>query len=301
MGGGWLVALGYAPGATTIAFYDSLLRWHPAEGWSFESLGLRGREAADATALAEWRRALAEATTPAQMPISSRRRSPLAGDVASMRADYLASVEEVIGRIHRGDFYQMNLCVRLHARLGRPPPVVFAHVADRLRPAYAGLVSGPSTDGQLRMVMSFSPELFLRVRGRQVTTAPIKGTAPRTAAGKASLRSSAKDAAENVMIVDLMRNDLSRVCRPGTVAVDELLGVQPHPGVWHLVSTVHGELTSGVGTADLLRATFPPGSVTGAPKLAAQQGIAALETEAAWGLHRNASVWSVPQQGPTSA
>jgi para-aminobenzoate synthetase / 4-amino-4-deoxychorismate lyase len=129
-------------------------------------------------------------------------------------------------------------------------------------------------------VMSFSPELFLRVRGRRVTTAPIKGTAPRTAAGKASLRSSAKDAAENVMIVDLMRNDLSRVSQPGTVAVDELLGVQPHPGVWHLVSTVHGELTPGVDTADLLSATFPPGSVTGAPKLAAQQGIATLETEA---------------------
>ena len=81
------------------------------------------------------------------------------------------------------------------------------------------------------------------------------------------------------MIVDLMRNDLSRVCRPGTVAVEELLGVQPHPGVWHLVSTVHGELADGVGTADLLPATFPPGSVTGAPKLAAEQGIAALETE----------------------
>ena len=81
------------------------------------------------------------------------------------------------------------------------------------------------------------------------------------------------------MIVDLMRNDLSRVCRPGTVTVDELLDVQPHPGVWHLVSTVHGELADDVGTADLLRATFPPGSVTGAPKLAAEQAIAALEPE----------------------
>jgi para-aminobenzoate synthetase/4-amino-4-deoxychorismate lyase len=140
------------------------------------------------------------------------------------------------------------------------------------------VVGGP-TGGPRRMVMSFSPELFLRVRGRRVTTAPIKGTAPRTPAGNRALRASAKDAAENVMIVDLMRNDLSRVCRPGTVAVEELLGVQPHPGVWHLVSTVHGELAEGVGTADLLRATFPPGSVTGAPKLAAEQGIAALETE----------------------
>ena len=279
VGGGWLVALGYAPGATTMAFYDSLLRWRPTEGWSFESLGLRGREAADATALAYWRQALAAAREPAETGLVTTAFST-ATDVASTRAGYLATIEEVIGRIHRGDFYQMNLCVRLRARLGRPPPVVFAQVAARLRPAYAGLVSGPVAKGPPRMVMSFSPELFLRVRGRRVTTAPIKGTAPRTAGGEAALRSSAKDAAENVMIVDLMRNDLSRVCRPGTVAVDELLGVQPHPGVWHLVSTVHGELADGVGIADLLQATFPPGSVTGAPKVAAEQGIAALETEA---------------------
>ena len=79
--------------------------------------------------------------------------------------DYLAAVEEVIGRIHRGDFYQMNLCVRLHAQLGRPAPVIFARVAGRLRPAYAALVTGPPTGGD-RMVASFSPELFLRVRGR---------------------------------------------------------------------------------------------------------------------------------------
>ena len=278
VGGGWLVALGYAPDATTFAFYDSLLRWRPAEGWSFESLGLRGREAADAAALADWRRTLAAAREPAETGLVTTAFS-MSTEVASTLAGYLATIEEVIGRIHRGDFYQMNLCVRLHARLGRPPPVVFAQVAARLRPAYAGLVSRPAAQGPPRMVMSFSPELFLRVRGRRVTTAPIKGTAPRTASGEAALRSSAKDAAENVMIVDLMRNDLSRVCRPGTVAVDELLGVQPHPGVWHLVSTIHGELADGVGIADLLRATFPPGSVTGAPKLAAEQGIAALEAE----------------------
>ena len=89
----------------------------------------------------------------------------------------------------------------------------------------------------------------------------------------------AKDAAENIMITDLMRNDLSRVCRPGSVRVEELLSVQPHPGVWHLVSTVRGTLTEPTTTADLLAATFPPGSVTGAPKLAAQRGIAELEAE----------------------
>jgi para-aminobenzoate synthetase / 4-amino-4-deoxychorismate lyase len=114
-----------------------------------------------------------------------------------------------------------------------------------------------------------------------VMTAPIKGTAPRGAddRGAAALRTSAKDAAENVMIVDLMRNDLSRVCRPGTVAVQDLLTIQPHLGVWHLVSAVRGELDPQATTARVLAAAFPPGSVTGAPKISAQQGIAELEAE----------------------
>jgi para-aminobenzoate synthetase / 4-amino-4-deoxychorismate lyase len=272
VGGGWLTVLGFAPGSTLAAFHDSLLRWDADQGWRFESLGLEGREAADAEALAYWGDLLADPAVPPTPtgPVFRTRTEPEAA-----RTDYLGTVEEVVGRIHRGDFYQLNLCLRLHATLAEPVPAMFARVTATLRPAYAALVSGPGD----RMVASFSPELFLRVRGRRVTTSPIKGTAPRTATGAAMLRASAKDAAENVMIVDLMRNDLSRVCRPGTVTVDELLDVQPHSGVWHLVSTVHGELSDDVGTADLLTATFPPGSVTGAPKRAAEQAIAALEPE----------------------
>ena len=274
VGGGWVATLGYASGSTALAFYDSLLRWREADGWVFESLGLRGREAADAAALDYWGRLLA-----APAHASARRRpEPVfttRSNAGAARTEYLGAVEEVIGRIHRGDFYQLNLCLRLHAASAEPVSALFARTAAELRPTYAALVSGPA----MAMVASLSPELFLRVRGRQVTTSPIKGTAPRTPTGAASLRASAKDAAENVMIVDLMRNDLSRVCRPGTVTVDDLLDVQPHPGVWHLVSTVHGELADGVRTADLLRATFPPGSVTGAPKRAAVQAIAELEPE----------------------
>ena len=272
VGGGWLTVLGYSPGSTIAAYHDSLLRWDEVQGWRFESLGLVGREAADAEALAYWRDLLADPPSLRTPPglVFSTRAGP-----ETTRTDYLGTVDEVIGRIHRGDFYQLNLCLRLHTTLSEAVPALFARVAAALRPAYAALVSGPG----MRMVASFSPELFLRVRGRRVTTSPIKGTAPRTPTGAAMLRASAKDAAENVMIVDLMRNDLSRVCRPGTVTVDELLDVQPHSGVWHLVSTVHGELTDGVGTADLLSATFPPGSVTGAPKRAAEQAIAALEAE----------------------
>jgi para-aminobenzoate synthetase/4-amino-4-deoxychorismate lyase len=125
-------------------------------------------------------------------------------------------------------------------------------------------------------VASLSPELFLNRTGRAVRSAPIKGTRP--AGGRAELAASEKDRAENVMIVDLVRNDLGRVSRPGTVRVTALAEVRPHAGVWHMVSEVEGELRDGVGDGDLLRATFPPGSVTGAPKLAALDVIAELES-----------------------
>jgi len=283
VGGGWLACLGYAPGTTGLAFYDSLLRWRPAEGWSFESLGLAGRDAANTAALAYWTARLDDALPAGPDQTDGLVAAPFVSrEPARLTRDrYLAAVEQVIGRIHWGEFYQLNLCIRLHARAGRPAPVIFAGAAAQLEPAYGALASGPEADAGRRMVASFSPELFLRVRGREVVTAPIKGTAPRRPDGStaAGLQASAKDAAENIMIVDLMRNDLSRVCRPGSVSVSELLAVQPHPGVWHLVSTVRGELTEGVTTSSLLAATFPPGSVTGAPKLAAQAGIAEIEAE----------------------
>ena len=132
-------------------------------------------------------------------------------------------------------------------------------------------------------VASLSPELFLRRSGQTVTSKPIKGTARRSddptesAAQLAELERSAKNRSENVMIVDLVRNDLSRVCVPGTVRVPDLLGAEPHPGLWHLVSTVEGTLGDGVTDGDLIRAAFPPGSVTGAPKVRALEIIDELE------------------------
>jgi para-aminobenzoate synthetase / 4-amino-4-deoxychorismate lyase len=132
-------------------------------------------------------------------------------------------------------------------------------------------------------VASLSPELFLRRAADAVTSKPIKGTARRSddageaAAQLAELERSAKNRSENVMIVDLVRNDLSRVCLPGTVTVPGLLRPEPHPGVWHLVSTVEGTLADGVTDGDLIRAAFPPGSVTGAPKVRALEIIDELE------------------------
>ncbi len=121
-------------------------------------------------------------------------------------------------------------------------------------------------------VVSASPELYLSRRGRQLVSSPIKGTAPTAA------QMLPKDRAENVMIVDLVRNDLSAVCRPGTVRVDRLCDIEPHPGLVHLVSSVGGELRDGIGWPEVFAASFPPGSVSGAPKSSALTAIADLET-----------------------
>ena len=135
-------------------------------------------------------------------------------------------------------------------------------------------------------VASLSPELFLRRRGDQVLTAPIKGTIARTgdpdadAAALERLRGSAKDAAEHVMIVDLMRNDIGRVSEYGSVVAPRLPTPEAHPGLWHLVSRVRGRLRPQTSNAALLRATFPPGSVTGAPKVQSLRVIAELERTA---------------------
>ncbi|HEX6758078.1 MAG TPA: chorismate-binding protein [Propionibacteriaceae bacterium] len=279
VGGGWLACFGYDPKTTTLAFYDSVLRWQPDSGWSFESLGLNGRELENAAALQHWT-ALLESASPAPLEPLQVGRFSVSADAESARDGYLAAVEDVISRIDHGRFYQLNLCIRLHAAVGSGAPVVFGRLCEQLQPAFGALITGPLSHGSARMITSFSPELFLRIRDRTVLTAPIKGTAPRGVNnGAAALRASAKDAAENVMIVDLMRNDLSRVCRPGTVAVQELLAIQPHPGVWHLVSAIRGELNPHTTTAQVLAAAFPPGSVTGAPKISAQEGIADLEVE----------------------
>ena len=124
-------------------------------------------------------------------------------------------------------------------------------------------------------VVSASPERFLRLEGRNVETRPIKGTAR----DAADLLDSVKDRAENVMIVDLARNDLGRVCEYGSITVPALCALEPHPGLHHLVSTVTGTLAPGTGLGDLLRATFPPASVTGAPKPRVLEVIEQLEPE----------------------
>jgi para-aminobenzoate synthetase component I len=184
-------------------------------------------------------------------------------------SDYSAAIDRVRAAIARGDVYQVNVVQHLSAPFSGSP----AALADRLAPL-TPLHPDPFL-GAGWSVVSASPELFLARRGRRLWTMPIKGTRPLGEA--AELRSSAKDAAEHVMIVDLERNDLSRVCEAGTVRWPELMTTRELAGVEHMISTVEGTLREGVGLAEILAATFPGGSVTGAPKIAAVDLIAELE------------------------
>ncbi len=183
---------------------------------------------------------------------------------------FTAGVAAIRDEIASGGVYQVNLTRRLSAPL--PPDWSIAALGAALaqgNPApFSAVVQLPE---QGIHVASASPELFLGRRGSTVWSSPIKGTAA-TADGFL-----AKDSAENVMIVDLVRNDLGRVCATGSVATPALLSVEAHPGLFHLVSSVRGRLRPDAGWPELVAATFPPGSVTGAPKLAALEVIGRLE------------------------
>jgi para-aminobenzoate synthetase component 1 len=204
-----------------------------------------------------------------------RWRGPDPGSWASSLdgLEYRAGVRKIRRRILEGEVYQVNLCRVLSAPIGLDDdPWALARLLARGNPApYAGVIDVPDgAGGPGTRLVTASPELFLRREGDLVTSSPIKGTAA-DAAGLLP-----KDRAENVMIVDLVRNDLQRVCRPGSVEVTSLLELQSHPGLVHLVSTVQGRL-GAAGWADLLAATSPPGSVSGAPKSSALRAIADLE------------------------
>jgi para-aminobenzoate synthetase component 1 len=189
---------------------------------------------------------------------------------------FTRGVDAIREAIAAGDVYQVNLTRRLSAPLPSHPPAgtttdiaaLGAALAVGNPAPFSAVVRLPAHGVQ---VASASPELFLRRDGRDVWSSPIKGTA------RVASELLAKDRAENVMIVDLVRNDLGRVCEWGSVDVPALCAVESHPGLVHLVSTVHGVLRPGAGWADAIDATFPPGSVTGAPKIAACAHIDRLE------------------------
>ena len=210
----------------------------------------------------------------------------LADDVALgvSDADHAAAVAETVGRIEGGEIFQANLARAWRGRLAaaRTPFDLFRRLAHQSQAGYAAWLTLPG-----RALVSNSPERFLSVRpeagGLMVESHPIKGTRPRGAAPAADaalaaeLLASPKDRAENLMIVDLMRNDIARVATPGSVSVPELAALRSYANVHHLVSRVRGRLAPGLGAWDAFLAAFPPGSVTGAPKLQAMRVIARHE------------------------
>ncbi len=240
----------------------------------------RGETAAEAAARAE--ALLREAHDPTS---PSARRALMSGPLeASDPHAYEAAVAEVIDRIAAGEIFQANIARAWRGRLApdAAPIDLMRALAARSAAPFAAYLRLPGA-----ALVSNSPERFIAVRqaagGLAVETRPIKGTRPRGAGATedarlaAELAASAKDRAENLMIVDLMRNDLARVCVPGSVRAPELFAVESFANVHHLVSTVTGRLAAGQGAAELLRATFPPGSITGAPKIQAMKVIAGLE------------------------
>ncbi len=202
--------------------------------------------------------------------------TPLAAAMSAAR--YREAVARILAYLAAGDCYQVNLTQPFTAALAGPPWALFTRLA-RVHPvpysAYLDLGDA--------VVVANSPELLLRRRGSRVTTRPIKGTRPRgedgarDAALAAELHGDPKERAEHVMIVDLERNDLGRVCVPGSVVVDGFARLETHPTVHHLVSEVSGTLRDGADLGTLLGAVFPGGSITGAPKVRAMEIIAELE------------------------
>ncbi len=203
------------------------------------------------------------------------------------RAAYLDKVRKAIAYIEAGDVFQVNLARRLRVEARTDAPTIYRRLCESNPASHAAFLSVGSTEGRpAQAVMSSSPELYLRLAGRTVTTRPIKGTRPRgithreDAAAARALAASAKDRAELNMIVDLVRNDLGRVCDFGSVRVSCPGEIETHPTVLHRTATVVGTLREGLDVLDLLCATFPGGSVTGAPKVRAMQIIHELEPAA---------------------
>ncbi len=204
----------------------------------------------------------------------ARWRGPATGSWRSSLDEiaYLRAVAEVRSAIADGSVYQVNICRVLSAELPEPDECHIGGLSGLLQagnPApYAGLICAPELGIE---VVTASPELFLEQRGAFISSGPIKGT------GKVAADLTTKDEAENVMIVDLVRNDLSRVCVTGSVAVPGLLRVEAHPGLVHLASYISGTLLDEMRWPQIIEATFPPGSITGAPKSAAVRIIGELE------------------------
>ena len=214
------------------------------------------------------------------------------------RNEYLQTIRDLQNHIVRGDCYEINFCQEFYAEHARINPIqVYLRLSD-LSPnpfsAYYRLED--------KYLLCASPERYLKKEGSKIISQPIKGTSRRNLEDKMQdennrqrLSDSQKDRAENVMVVDMVRNDLARVCREGTVKVDELFGIYSFPQVHQMISTISGELREGIGLADLIRASFPMGSMTGAPKRSVMELIEKFE-KTKRGLFSGAVGYISPEQ-----
>jgi len=244
------------------------------------TLVVRGNARQAVEVLAGAIEAAAEPAEPAESPVPAGRAdwSPRWD-----RDTYLAAARKARDYVHAGDVFQVNLSQAFDAELGRgdAPYAVFQRLCQASPAPHAAFFR---LDAE-HVILTNSPERFVSVRAGRIEARPIKGTRRRSAdpaldqALADELVASAKDRAENLMIVDLMRNDISRVCKPGSVKVPTLCGIESYANVHHLVSVVEGELAAGRDVFDLVAASFPPGSITGAPKIRAMELIAAAEEE----------------------
>jgi para-aminobenzoate synthetase/4-amino-4-deoxychorismate lyase len=294
VGGGWFGWLGYRLAALVervplvedrpvalpdfhLAYYDHLLHRDGGGSWWFEALLTPARAAAlQARLKLLCARVERELQRPSRLAASP---SPLRLEAAAA-AHHLRAVAACRERIAAGEIYQANICLRLEGDYeGTASALLRSALVHGRVPQYSAAFDTPGAG-----IVSLSPELFLRRQGRQVKSGPIKGTAhrpddpSRAVLSLEQLQASGKDAAEHVMIVDLMRNDIGRVCEYGSVTAPRRPTAEAHPGLWHLVTSVQGRLRAGTGNAELVRACFPPGSVTGAPKVQAIKVIAELES-----------------------
>ncbi|MEZ5709131.1 MAG: aminodeoxychorismate synthase component I [Blastomonas sp.] len=200
---------------------------------------------------------------------------------ALSRVRYDSAFAMISEAIRAGDIYQANLTFMSHADFAGDPLALYRDLRVAARSGYGGVLFDGSD-----WLLSLSPELFFTLHQGQATVRPMKGTAPRhrdagdDRAAADALAASAKDRAENLMIVDLMRNDLSRIARPGSVRTDRLFAIEHYPTVHQMTSTIRAELAPGKGAAEMIRAIFPCGSITGAPKIRAMELIHAVEADA---------------------
>jgi len=235
------------------------------------------------------------------LPLDSASHSLPTCSLALDESEYATRIEAILEKIRAGDIYQLNFTIPLRAHIEGGAAALYRCLHARQPTPYSSFLH---TEPDQR-ILSFSPELFFQIeneaKGRRITTRPMKGTAPRgrtTSEDRVAadfLRTDPKNRAENVMIVDLLRNDLGRVCRYGTVETRDLFAVERYPTLWQMTSTVTGELRPDATFQQIFRALFPSGSVTGAPKIRAMQLISEFES-AERGVYTGAIGFFSPQE-----